>query len=1176
MRIAEIDFPERLLAVLRDGNPVVFAGAGVSMGAPASLPSFKRLAEMIASGTGETLEKGEPEDRFLGKLSHRGVNVHTRAAAALHRDGMEPTSLHRSLLQLFREAEQVRIVTTNFDVLFEQAAGDEFSPTPEISCSPSLPLGRKFNGIVHVHGSINRPDEMVLTDSDFGRAYLTEGWARRFLLELFQNFTVLFVGYSHNDTIMNYLARALPAGEEHRRFALTEDKGSEAQRWRLLGIEPISYPKYSEGDHSSLYRGVQDLAQYVRRRVLDWQRQITDISKGSPPLGQEEADVIEEALGEATKTRFFANAASLPEWVGWLDERKLLDPLFGTAALSEKDDILAHWLTKNYLFNHPDDLFLLISRHSMRLHPTLWQDLAQEIGLGDSDSVDENLLSRWVSLLIATAPENVDEHVLLWMGETCASREMLDSLLQVFDKLAESRLQIKQGFSLNPSDEISTDVDLPLVGSHYALNNLWDKGFKPNLDQTAEPLLGRVMRRLEDQHLTLRSWQKANRRWDRVTWRRSAIEPHRQDRHPGPVDMLVDVARDCLEWLMGKQTVMATQWCVRLAGSDSPLSRRLAVHTISASPHLTADQKIDWLLANLDLLDSAIHHEVFQTLRLAYPEASRERRESLINEGLTYRWSSDSESDSEKERLTARVQFEWFHWLHSAAPGCALAKEALTDLWGQYPDFLPRDFPDLSYWVSPFQRAGHLSPWTIEELLSKPAGEWLEEILSFQGERGPGPDREGLLLHIVAAAKQNSVWGIELGAALAEAETWDVDLWSVLMRAWSDTELEEHQHRMVLQWSGNAGLYRQNSHAASIGLHSLVKRGGKPYAPNLLSEANEVAATLWGNLDPGDVNEEYDDWLRVTVNHPAETLTVYWLTGLSLWLRQQDPVPRTLNDEYEQVLSRIVQDQNMPGKIGRTILASEFSFLLEVDENWTKENLLPLFEVGNSDFWSAWDGLLAWGSLSPPVAECLNEVSLKAIPLMGAEGNDRRDRFVKFCTALIADSVQDPQDVWIPALFKGGGEGVGQPFAWEVEDHLYSLDGDEALQRDCWDRWLRTYWENRLEGVPAVLDDAREVEIMVGWLLHLEAVFPNAVATATRMPPVALEHSRIVYELDKTDLWTKHPDAVAQLLVYLSKCNAPRHIWSGGPELVDKLLQSSLPEELKTELRELVATLGLE
>jgi hypothetical protein len=58
--------------------------------------------------------------------------------------------------------------------------------------------------------------DIVLTDSDFGRAYLTEGWARRFLVDLFRHFTVLFVGYSHSDTVMHYLARALPEQEAGR------------------------------------------------------------------------------------------------------------------------------------------------------------------------------------------------------------------------------------------------------------------------------------------------------------------------------------------------------------------------------------------------------------------------------------------------------------------------------------------------------------------------------------------------------------------------------------------------------------------------------------------------------------------------------------------------------------------------------------------------------------------------------------------------------------------------------------------------------------------------------------------------------------------------------------------------------------------------------------------------
>ena len=52
------------------------------------------------------------------------------------------------------------------------------------------------------HGSVDGdPDRLVVTDEDFGRVYLTEGWATRFLLGLFQNQTVLLIGYSHEDTI---------------------------------------------------------------------------------------------------------------------------------------------------------------------------------------------------------------------------------------------------------------------------------------------------------------------------------------------------------------------------------------------------------------------------------------------------------------------------------------------------------------------------------------------------------------------------------------------------------------------------------------------------------------------------------------------------------------------------------------------------------------------------------------------------------------------------------------------------------------------------------------------------------------------------------------------------------------------------------------------------------------
>ena len=371
MKITGIQFPAPMLAALRDHTLVIFAGAGVSMGEPANLPDFSELAGCIAAGTGESIEDFEPEDRFLGRLHLRQVDVHLRAEQELSKRNPEPTGLHRDLLRLYPDSTQIRIVTTNFDLLFEQAAKEEFGVMPEVFRAPALPLGRNFSGIVHLHGTISSPGDMVLTDADFGRAYLTEGWARRFLLDLFRNFPVLFVGYSHKDTIVSYLSRALPVSAAKQRFALTEEK-DDSKRWKALGIEPISYTKSSTDDHSALHKGVRNLADTVTRSILDWQRELTDLATKPPPINEEEADLIEDALKNPPTTRFFSNAARSPEWIRWLDNRKLLNSLFTDLDFSERDSILASWLSEHYAVRYPTDLLLLIAKHGMRVHPSFW------------------------------------------------------------------------------------------------------------------------------------------------------------------------------------------------------------------------------------------------------------------------------------------------------------------------------------------------------------------------------------------------------------------------------------------------------------------------------------------------------------------------------------------------------------------------------------------------------------------------------------------------------------------------------------------------------------------------------------------------------------------------------------------------------------------------------------
>jgi hypothetical protein len=129
MLIGTIDFPPEILRACDAGELVVFAGAGVSMPPPSSLPSFQGLAERIGAGAGIMFEQNEPADRYLGRLNDKGISVHEASARILVNNDTKHTPLHRLLLEFFPSRDTVRLVTTNF--FFRQSGVENIRPMIE-------------------------------------------------------------------------------------------------------------------------------------------------------------------------------------------------------------------------------------------------------------------------------------------------------------------------------------------------------------------------------------------------------------------------------------------------------------------------------------------------------------------------------------------------------------------------------------------------------------------------------------------------------------------------------------------------------------------------------------------------------------------------------------------------------------------------------------------------------------------------------------------------------------------------------------------------------------------------------------------------------------------------------------------------------------------------------------
>ena len=820
MKIKGVDFPEPLLNAFRDGRLVVFAGAGVSMGPPAGLPSFRKLAEGVAEGTGQSIAGSETDDQFLGRLKDCGVRVHQRAAGILQPDNLEPNVLHRNLLRLFKKTGPVRIVTTNFDCLFEQAieAGDLFQTKPKVFEAPALPPGSRFQGIAHLHGSVNEPEEMVLTHRDFGRAYLTEedGWACRFLVSLFAKHDVLFVGYSHSDTIMTYLTPSLPPGGTERRFAFVGSQSGDLDRWRRMGIKPVVFPQKNKHDFAGLDTGVEGLADFKRRGIFGWQQEIARIAAEETPtvLNDEASDTIDHALTSVELTRFFVKAAKSPKWVAWLDQRGHLKNLFSEGELEDKDRVLSQWAVQ-FARTHSSELSSVIYRHHRKINRHLWTGFIFQLRYIEDNPLDPREFSQWVHILINCIPMNPDrdfssipttdyEESLFTLAEHCIKADVLQSFLQVYDAIL-ARLVWFLPSSKNRNDSWNDQM-----------GKLWKESLQPILPKVAYTLLERAAIRLKECHEIVMVWDwETNKRIDRDSSFRAAIEPHEQNQYLYKIDSLIDVTRDCLEWLAINEPITAGNWCNRFISSDLPLLWRLAIHTTNARQDLSADDKITWLLGHCSVNEYSAQHEIFRMASHVYPQTSYQKRTALIQ-----KISDDDDDDG----LAAYNQFHWFHWLHQADPKCALINTKLENILTQYPDFIPREHPDLHFWSTGFRKVE--SPWTVGELLAKPALEWLPDLLAYrpnEPKRSFEHSRIEMLRTVQQAAENKTIWGLDLADAMAEKSQWESDLWEWIIYAWKETDLDQDSTSRVLSHLSKGELhYHRNARAITDFLNKFI------------------------------------------------------------------------------------------------------------------------------------------------------------------------------------------------------------------------------------------------------------------------------------------------------------------------------------------------------------------
>lgn len=375
------DIPERLLQAHEDGRVVFFCGAGISY--PARLPGFAGLVAKVYEALAATPNavqqaaiKAGQFDTAIGLLEADIVGgretVRRALAGILTPDLSAPnaTATHDALLTLGKcRNGQTRLITTNFDRLFEEVIAAKSLPIERFQ-APLLPVPKnRWDGLVYLHGLLSATptaselDRLVVSSGDFGLAYLTERWAARFVSELFRNYTVCFVGYSINDPVLRYMMDALAAdrllGESPpEMFAFGSfPKGKEEERaneWRAKNVTPILYREHSR--HAYLHKTLRAWAETYRDGVRGKERIVVECAMARPLASTRQDDFVGRLLWALSDpgglpARRFADLDPVPslDWLEPLSEERYRHGdlgRFGVPPRTSVDDKLTFSLTR--------------------------------------------------------------------------------------------------------------------------------------------------------------------------------------------------------------------------------------------------------------------------------------------------------------------------------------------------------------------------------------------------------------------------------------------------------------------------------------------------------------------------------------------------------------------------------------------------------------------------------------------------------------------------------------------------------------------------------------------------------------------------------------------------------------------------------------------------------------
>ncbi|MDF0512498.1 SIR2 family protein [Agromyces sp. H3Y2-19a] len=1108
----DVELPDGVLAAQAEGRLVFFVGAGASVAPPSDLPLFGALAQKLADLARVPYDDAIAIDYFLGSMPD-DFDTHAHTRDIITTGGSMPNSTHRALIRLASATGSLRVVTTNFDDHLASAAAGEGIAIADKWIGPALPLGDDFEGLVHLHGSVTRhPRELVLTDQDFGRAYLTAAWATRFLLPMFQRFTVVFVGYSHDDPIMRYLALGLPSGTP--RFVFTSADSAHDVKWKRLGVQPVAYPVTGH-DHGALVQALEAWDVRARMGQIEHGARVQEIVSAGTALTPVDRDYLVERLSCREGTVDFAKATESVsielklEWLRWLESFAGFKQLFESGEVGDASAVLANWFSRSFL--------AVPGLHGAALQTVqrLGQTFAEPLFTTASFAVEELARAdptaghRWRALLATsvhgfTAPARSDMLLPFAPGADPRRVSVLRFAVRPF-------LVLKRRWFVEEPEAPTAlpDADVKWNGEEYSLT--------PQLSaavQAAQPgdrSLGLALEEALTAAYDLLDSYRGESGRDGLSFSRSAIEPHHQDEIREPIDAIIDALRDFGVRARGTQWDLPAMWWA----TRRLLFQRIALHLTATDPNLDANTKLEWLLDRSDLYENGLKHETYAVLAASVDGASSEIRERVLQTVLL---GPDFPAETpDRDRHIEYGKYNLLVWLVTHAPAWVEAATALEALQQANKDFAPREHPDFDTWMSSGTWGGQLpmEPSEFTAAIRADAPTALADMLArdFSERAFDEPDWDDVLSLLTQAVENDASIGDGLwNEVLAQVtdQPRRADMLRAIVAGWTKADLGSSAP-VAVERASTLVSDAEAAHQIGRFLLEQIRMRVDDAEDDSLKGMRAMARALWLAHGSEFSHAEGTDVMSIAplyLNSWPGSLALYWLTEVDRRWRLNRDDWSGLNEEERESVIQLLDGPPHALDATRPALASQLFFLFAADADFTTAHLLPLFNDDDSArlVWNAFlhhprynDRLLSAGLLDAMVTEWdqLGSITDEMI----------RQQFFGVVASVVsfAGITDQERQLLLDRSVLSENGAYAERFA---EATIRFLGADRVDGAAVWEQWLHDHVQDRLNGVPRIAT-TEELACWADAVPYLDTAIPDGIALFHGRAPGFGEHPMI-------------------------------------------------------------------